>query len=164
MFKVGQKVYSQTSGVCVISLMEKKNFGIGEKEYLVLESIFKKQSLKTFIPADKADTQLRNLITKKEAKDLLKYIKTAERVWESDPKVRRQKFEDMYKSKDLKTICQLIKSLYLQNEELKKIKKSLSMLDKDFLDKLQTDIIEEMSLVFEISLEESKELLEKSLI
>ena len=38
------------------------------------------------------------------------------------------------------------------------------MLDKDFLDKLQTDIIEEMSLVFEISLEESKELLEKSLI
>ena len=94
----------------------------------------------------------------------MKYIKTAERVWESDPKVRRQKFEDMYKSKDLKTICQLIKSLYLQNEELKKIKKSLSMLDKDFLDKLQTDIIEEMSLVFEISLEESKELLEKSLI
>ena len=164
MFKVGQKVYSQTSGVCVISLMEKKNFGIGEKEYLVLESIFKKQSSQTFIPAAKADTQLSNLITKKEAKDLLKYIKTAERVWESDPKVRRQKFEDMYKSKDLKTICQLIKSLYLQNEELKKIKKSLSMLDKDFLDKLQTDIIEEMSLVFEISLEESKELLEKSMI
>ena len=47
MFKVGQNVYSQTSGICVISLIEAKNFGIGEKEYFVLESIFKKQASKT---------------------------------------------------------------------------------------------------------------------
>ena len=44
MFKVGQNVYSQTSGVCVISLIEEKNFGVGEKQYFVLESIFKKQA------------------------------------------------------------------------------------------------------------------------
>ena len=88
-----------------------------------MESIFKKQASKTYIPVDKADVQLRKLITKKEAKDLLKYISKAERVWENDPKQRRQMFEEMYKSRDLKNVCQLIKSLYLQNEELKKQKK-----------------------------------------
>ena len=59
MFKVGQNVYSQTSGVCVISSIEEKNFGVGEIKYFVLESIFKKQTSKTYIPVDKADVQLR---------------------------------------------------------------------------------------------------------
>ena len=97
MFKVGQNVYSQTSGVCIISSIEEKNFGVGEVKYFVLESTFKKQTSKTYIPVDKADVQLRKLITKKEAKDLLKYISKAERVWENDPKQRRQMFEEMYK-------------------------------------------------------------------
>ena len=164
MFKVGQNVYSQTSGVCVISSIEEKNFGVGEVKYFVLESIFKKQASKTYIPVDKADVQLRKLITKREAKDLLKYISKAEKVWENDPKQRRQMFEEMYKSRDLKNVCQLIKSLYLQNEELKKQKKSLSMLDKDFFDKIQRDVIEELSLVMGVSIEETKSVFEESLI
>lgn len=164
MFKVGQNVYSQTSGVCVISSIEEKNFGVGEIKYFVLESIFKKQTSKTYIPVDKADVQLRTLITKNEAKKLLKYIAKAEKVWENDPKQRRQMFEDMYKSKDLKSRYQLIKSLHLQNEELKKQKKSLSMLDKDFFDKIQRDIVEELSLVLEVSLEEARKTFEKALI
>ena len=164
MFKVGQNVYSQTSGVCIISSIEEKNFGVGEVKYFVLESIFKKQTSKTYIPVDKADVQLRKLITKKEAKDLLKYISKAERVWENDPKQRRQMFEEMYKSRDLKNVCQLIKSLYLQSEELKKQKKSLSMLDKDFFDKIQRDVIEELSLVMGVSIEEARNVFEESLI
>ena len=164
MFKVGQNVYSQTSGVCVISSIEEKNFGVGEVKYFVLESIFKKQASKTYIPVDKADVQLRKLITKREAKDLLKYISKAEKVWENDPKQRRQMFEEMYKSRDLKNVCQLIKSLYLQNEELKKQKKSLSMLDKDFFDKIQRDVIEELSLVMGVSIEEARSVFEESLI
>lgn len=164
MFKVGQNVYSQTSGVCIISSIEEKNFGVGEVKYFVLESIFKKQASKTYIPVDKADVQLRKLITKKEAKELLKYISKAERVWENDPKQRRQMFEEMYKSRDLKNVCQLIKSLYLQSEELKKQKKSLSMLDKDFFDKIQRDVIEELSLVMGVSIEEARNVFEESLI
>ena len=163
MFKVGQNVYSQTSGVCVISLIEEKNFGVGEKQYFVLESIFKKQASKTYIPVDKAAIQLRHLISKEEAKSLLAHTLEVERIWENDPKVRRQKFEELYKSRDLRSICQLIKSLHLQNEDLKKIKKSLSMLDKDFLDKLLKDVVEELSLVLEVSLEEAKKIFEETL-
>ena len=94
----------------------------------------------------------------------MKYIAKAEKFWENDPKQRRQMFEDMYKSKDLKSRYQLIKSLHLQNEELKKQKKSLSMLDKDFFDKIQRDIVEELSLVLEVSLEEARKTFEKALI
>ena len=163
MFKVGQNVYSQTSGICVISLIEAKNFGIGEKEYFVLESIFKKQASKTYIPVDKADVQLRHLINKEEAESLLEYTSEVERIWENDPKLRRQKFEELYKTRDLKCVCQLIKSLHLQNEDLKKTKKSISMLDKDFLDKLLRDVVEELSLVLGVSLEEAKAIFEKTL-
>ena len=50
------------------------------------------------------------------------------------------------------------------SEELKKQKKSLSMLDKDFFDKIQRDIVEELSLVLEVSLEEARKTFEKALI
>ena len=103
------------------------------------------------------------MISKEEAKSLLAHTLEVERIWENDPKVRRQKFEELYKSRDLRSICQLIKSLHLQNEDLKKIKKSLSMLDKDFLDKLLKDVVEELSLVLEVSLEEAKKIFEETL-
>lgn len=162
MFKIGQKVFSKNSGICLIVAMEEINFGIGTQEYFVLESYFNKGS-KTYIPVNKADVQLRNLITKAEVKKLLKHLSSCERVWISDPKLRRQKFEEMYKANDLYIICQLVKSLYIQNEELKTQKKSLSMLDKDFLDKMMKDLKEEMSLALNVDLNKMQEEIEKHL-
>lgn len=156
MFEIGQNVVSKNSGVCKIVDKERKDFGIGEQMYFILEPCFRADSAlsKVYIPEKSAETQLRYVMEKQEVLSLIGTLSSLERLWYADPKIRRQKFEEIYKSGNIQKICQLIKSLYLQNEEMKKLKKTLSMLDRDFLDKLQKDINEEFAIALDMDLAE----------
>lgn len=152
MFEIGHKVFSKNSGVCVIVSKELKNFGIGEQVYFVLEPFFNKKNdtSKLYVPEQKANEQLRGLLDKEKVLKLVDMMKSCERIWYSDPKIRKQKFQEIYTSGDLEKICQLIKSLHMQNEEMKQVKKTLSMIDREFLDKMEKDIHEEFSLALDI--------------
>lgn len=156
MFEIGQKVVSKNSGVCIIDHKEMKNFGIGEQMYLVLEPYFKTGTgtSKIYIPEIKAAEQLRELLDKKEVMSIIQKMGSIERVWYTDPKIRRQKFEEIYRKGDVLSICQLIKSLYTQNEIMKQQKKTLSMVDREFLDKFVKDIHEEFAIVLDMDIQE----------
>ena len=151
MFEIGQKVVSKNSGVCIINHKELKNFGIGEQEYLVLEPYFKTGTgtSKIYIPEAKAEEQLRGLLDKNEVMTIIKKMGMIEKIWYTDPKIRRQKFEEIYRTGDVLSICQLIKSLYAQSEIMKQQKKTLSMVDREFLDKFVKDIHEEFAIVLD---------------
>ena len=167
MFYIGQSVYTKNSGVCKIVAQEEKDFGIGARNYFVLESVYPKgpnTQTKTFISETTASNQMRELIGKEEAKRWSEYLKSAEKIWINDAKLRKQKFDEIYKLGNIKDICCLIKSLYLQNEELKSQKKTLSMYEKEFLDKMIRDLLEELSLVLECTIEALKIELDKVLI
>ena len=90
---------------------------------------------------------------KEEALKVINNIPQLENVWYSDQKERKMKFEEMYKTGDANKICQLIKSLIKHNEELKLTKHTLSMLDKEFLDKLKEGICQEFSIALNMPFE-----------
>lgn len=155
MFEIGQIVVTKNSGVCRIINKEKKDFGIGENIYLVLQPYFQTaNSTLLYIPEDKASFNIRQLINKQQALSLIDDFPNINRVWYSDSKIRHQKFEEMYKSGDLKKLCQLMKSLYLQNQDLKESKKTLSLIDLEFLNKLQTSLYQELSIALSIDINE----------
>ncbi len=155
MFNIGQIVVVKNSGVCSIVSKEKMNFGMGETEYFVLKPYFSNaNSTKLYIPEDKAVLNLRELVSREQVINLINSMPGINKVWYNDSKIRKQKFEEMYKSGDLKLLCQLVKSLYLQNEELKLNKKTLSIIDREFLDKIQAEIYQEFAVALQIKPEE----------
>jgi len=156
MFKIGQIVVTKNSGVCQIVSEEEINFGVGNKKYFILKPYFLNddKGTKIFIPYDNAELNIRNLLNKNEVLDLINSIPQIEKIWITDPKMRRIKFEEIYKSGDLKKIFQIVKSLYIQNEELKENKKTLSMLDREFFIKLQNDIYQEFAVILDKNISE----------
>lgn len=153
MFEIGQVVVTKNSGVCKILGKEEKDFGAGIKCYYVLKPYFSadEDTTKVFIPEDRLDVNLRPVMEKEKVIGLIDSMPGIEKLWFSDPKIRRIKFEEIYKSGDLSKICQLVKSLYLQSQELRVAKKTLSMLDREFLMKLQNDIYQEFAVVLNLS-------------
>lgn len=153
MFKVGKAVVTRSAGVCKIIAVENHDFGIGEQPYFVLTPLFPKNAnaTKTFVPESKAEMSLRPVVKKADVLKIINSMPSIEKIWYSDPKIRRTKFEEIYKSGDLLKICQIIKSLFLQKEELKTNKRTLSMLDHEFLLKLRNDINEEFAVALKIT-------------
>ena len=153
MFEIGQIVVTRNSGVCQIISEEEINFGVGSKKYLILKPFFVNddKATKIFIPYENIESNLRNLISKEEVYTLIDSISKMEKNWITDPKLRRTKFEEAHKNGNLKDIIQIIKSLYIQNEELKENKKTLSMLDREIFVKLQKDIYQEFAIVLNVN-------------
>lgn len=151
---IGDIVVTKNFEVCKIIDKVIKDFGIGPKTYLILEPYFAKQTTqdKIFIPENNKNL-IRPIMEKEEALKVINNIPQLENVWYSDQKERKMKFEEMYKTGDANKICQLIKSLIKHNEELKLTKHTLSMLDKEFLDKLKEGICQEFSIALNIPFE-----------
>lgn len=156
--EIGDIVVTKNSGVCRIVAREEKNFGIGPKPYLILKPYFAKDTdqTKIYIPADN-DSLIRPLMKKEEILKVIDAMPSLEKIWYSDQKVRKMKFEEIYKSGDIYQICQMIKSLYLHNEELKLTKHTLSMLDREYLNKLRDGIYQEFAVALGISCQEVDE-------
>lgn len=151
---IGDIVVTKNFEVCKIIDKVIKDFGIGPKTYLILEPYFAKQITqdKIFIPENNKNL-IRPIMEKEEALKVINNIPQLENVWYSDQKERRMKFEEMYKTGDANKICQLIKSLIKHNEQLKLTKHTLSMLDKEFLDKLKEGICQEFAIALNMPFE-----------
>lgn len=151
---IGDIVVTKDSGVCKIIDKEIKDFGIGPKTYLILRPYFAKETdqSKIFIPEDNKNL-IRPVMKKEEVLKVIDNIPLLESVWYTDQKIRRLKFEEMYRTGDVNKICQLIKTLVNRNEELKLSKHTLSMLDKEFLDKLKEGICQEFAIALNMPFE-----------
>lgn len=154
MFDINQIVVKKDTGVYLIVGKENIDLGLGLQEYLVLKPYFRTNKGSTYLPSDKADEFLRYLISKEEAEDVIKSIPSLERFWINDPKQRKNEFDRLAKTGDLKNYCLVIKSIYLQAEDLRQNRKMLSTNDRNIYDKLKNAINEEMSLVLDMKLED----------
>lgn len=148
---LGDIVVTKTSGVCRIVNKEEKDFGAGPIIYLILKPYFSldEDTTRVYIP-EKNNNLIRPLMTKEKVLSLIDEMPKLERVWYSDQKLRKSKFEEIYRSGDVNLVCQAIKSLYLHNEELKQNKQTLSMLDRDYLNKLRESLYQEFAVVLDI--------------
>lgn len=148
MFEVGQIVVGKTANVCKIVGIEEKEFGVGLTTYYLLQPYFptNTNSSTIFIPKEKAKNFFRELLSKETCLEAIENIKNKDKIWLTDPKSRRAKFDEIYKTGNIEDRLLLIKSIYLQSEFLKSNKKTLSMLDKEIFDKSKKGVFEELSI------------------
>ncbi len=153
--KIGNVVVTKNSGVCTIVDKQEMSFGGKNKEYFILKPYFEneKNQTKIFIPCDNL-TLIRPVLEKEKILEIINKMPKMTKIWDNDQKIRKAKFEEIYKSGDLYGICQIIKSLHLQNEELKLTKHTLSMLDREYYDSLKKGIYQEFAVSLGINYDE----------
>lgn len=164
MYKINDDVVHKSAGVCYIFDIVTQNFGNGDTTYYLLRPKFPSvvnKALEIFLPIEKEELFIRKPLNKNEAMNLIRLIPSLERIWIADAKSRKQKFEEIYQSGDMKGLCQLVKLLYAEPEFFAK---PMSLTDKNFLLKIRTHIFDEFAVALEIAPSEVEEFIRKFML
>ena len=101
MFKKGDFVVNANNGICEITDRTfEKVFG-HEKEYYVIVPL-QEPTVKVYISVDSAENKMRLAMSKNEAWDIIKSIKTVEETYVENEKERERIFREALASRDPK--------------------------------------------------------------
>ena len=107
-FKKGQQVVHCRDGLSVIV----DETVIADNGYFIVKST-RGGSENIYVPIDRADSIIRPLMTEKEGRDLIQYIKDLEVEFNPNTKQRRDALKRRLGSGDVKDIAHLFKQYYL---------------------------------------------------
>lgn len=116
MFKKGDFVVNSNNGICEISEITTMNMSGQNKEYYVLVPIQEKTA-KVFVPVDIAEKRIRLAMSKDEAWDLIKGIKSIDEAYVENEKEREKIYKEALASRDPNRLISIIKTLYLRKQK-----------------------------------------------
>ena len=158
MYKINDAVIHCREGLSTIVAMNNMN---GKDYFLV--SVNRSSGETIYVPVDTAENIIRPLMNKREADDLLKYIKKIKKDFNSTTKQRRDAYKKKLSSGDVKEIAYLYRQLYFyekiggeNNTEIK-----LGPVDLDMLGYAENMLMDEFSLSYNIPRSEVKDFIEK---
>ena len=154
MFKINDDVIHKSAGACIVEDIVTRDFGNGSTAYYYLKPKYPtimNKALEIYLPLDKETMFIRKQLSKEAVIDLIKSIPEMEKIWFNDAKTRKQKFEEIYHSGDMRGLCQLVKLLYVDSDFFAK---PMSLTDKGFLTKIKHNIFDEFAVALQINPEE----------
>ena len=158
MFKINDSVIHCREGLSTIVSTSNMN---GKDYFLV--SVNRNSGETIYVPVDTASSIIRPLMNKKEADELLLYIKKIKKEFNTNTKQRRDAYKKMLSSGNVKEIAYLYRQLYFyekiggeNNTEIK-----LGPVDIDMLSYAQNMLMDEFALSYNVKREEVKDFVEK---
>jgi len=153
MFKINDSVIHCREGLSTIVSMNNMN---GRDYFLV--SVGRNSGETIYVPVETADNIIRPLMDKKEADELLKYIKKIKKEFNGNTKQRRDAYKKMLSSGNVKEIAYLYRQLYFyeqiggeNNTEIK-----LGPVDIDMLSYAENMLMDELSITYGVERGEVK--------
>ena len=160
MFKINDSVIHCREGLSTIISMNNLN---GRDYFLV--SVNRNSGETIYVPVETAENIIRPLMDKKEADELLKYIKNIKKEFNTNTKQRRDSYKKMLSSGSVKEIAYLYRQLYFyekiggeNNTEIK-----LGPVDIDMLSHAENMLMDELSITYSVSRTEIKDFIQKRL-
>ncbi|MBO7573797.1 MAG: hypothetical protein J6T25_03375 [Bacilli bacterium] len=158
MFKINDSVIHCREGLSKIISMSNMN---GRDYFLV--SVGRNSGENIYVPVDTAESIIRPLMDKKEADELLKYIKKIKKEFNANTKQRRDAYKKMLSSGNVKEIAYLYRQLYFyeqiggeNNTEIK-----LGPVDIDMLSYAENMLMDELSITYGVERGEVKAFVQK---
>lgn len=163
MYKVGDFVVKIGEGVCRIVAIEPLDIAGMSKDELYFHLVPEEnKTVKLFLPEQKADECLRNVITKKEALDLIQSIKKIEPANIIIEKQRDKVYRQALLSSNPQKLVSIIKSIYLRNKERLSQGKNSAVIDERFFKMAEERLYGELAFALEKNKNEIKDYIKKS--
>lgn len=151
MFKVGEIVVYKKE-VCKIKEIKEKY--IQNKDYYIMNPI-KDETLLINVPIDN-EKNLREVITKEEAKKVIANISNIEPLDINNKNIEFE-YKQLLNEDSLENLIKIIKTSYLRNFEREKNKKRISDIDKNYFEKAEKRLYNELSISLNLTYDETKE-------
>lgn len=152
MFKPNDYVVYKRN-VCKIKNISQNSFS--NKDYYTLISI-DDTSLTINIPIENEISLLRNIMTRKEAEDLINSIPNIKPIKIED-KLLESEYKKLLATGKLEDLIAIIKTTYLRNDKRKKAGKKAGDKDNDYFNRAENYLYNELSLSLDMSYDEVKD-------
>lgn len=153
MREIGERVIYGSNGVMEIVDIREETVGDITRKYYVLRDLNSTQVSHIFVPTDneKLVSTMRPLLTKEEAMDMIKRIKTIpEAEWKNDNRIRSEKFRKVIESGDRDSVIAVIKAVYENGIKRQEEGKKNYLADENIMRKAEKVIYSELSIVLGI--------------
>ncbi len=156
MFSIGQLVVYGQTGVCkVTDICEKEVTPKNFKNYYVLKPIYQQNSI-IYSPIDNTAVNIRPIITKQQAEDLIRLIPSISPCGFSGEEQRalNEKYTAALKSQDCEELLSLTISIYAKKEEAKERNKKLGSIDERYMQRAEELLFGELAAALHIDINE----------
>ena len=163
MFKVGDFVVYSVHGLCKINDICEKTIIDETKMYYVLQPL-EQPSLTISTPVDNHNGLILEIMSKKEAKEILQSFAKPGAAWIKEVRKRMSKYNEMVKSGNRQEIAAILNTLMRKNIEAARNKKKLYDQDRKLMERVQSLLFKELAMVLDTSMEEITKQVEKLLM
>ncbi len=145
-FKIGDMAVYPAHGVGEITAIQQRKIGGKERAFYILKII--ENGMKIMIPTETASTTgLRNVISRKEAKEVVNILKSNEVAVKTQPWNRRyREYMEMLKSGSPREVAKVLRDLFRLRKD-----KDLSFGERRLLDTARTLLVSELALALKSS-------------
>lgn len=152
MFEKGSTVIYKTD-VCKIKDIRKNSFT--NLDCYILEPLFD-SSLTISVPVDNKNGYLRNLLTKSEVQELILEIPNI-KIIQTDIKNLENEYRNLLLTGKHSDLIKIIKTTYLRNKERLENKRNIGEKDKEYFNKAEKYLYNELSVILNLTFDETKE-------
>lgn len=146
MFEVGQYIVKANTGVCrVVDITMYSRSEEEEERECYLLSPYSNENARLFVPVESDKSNMRPIMTKAEAMDLLKMVPQIHAAVIASEKVREQEYKDAIKSNDPVSLVSIIKNLNIRNREREEQGKKSTAVDERYLSMAQAALYPELA-------------------
>jgi len=133
----------------------KKNRMNGNLSYILIP--INDESLIIETPVDNRMGYIRDVISRKDAEDLIEKIPSIPILENIDDKYIEKTYKELLYSGSLEDLITIIKTTYLRNNERTKANKKVSDKDKTYFEKAEDYLYNELSVALSMSFDDTKE-------
>ena len=116
MFKVGDYVVKQNTGICKIEDIVFMSLTGEEKQRYYMLIPIDDQGAKLYVNVGADRTRLRPIMTKEESEDFIKKIADIEAIWVPNDKIREQQYKEAFKTNEPESLVAIIKNLHKRTQ------------------------------------------------
>lgn len=154
--KIGCYVVKTMDKVCRVENIVKMDKS--EKEYYLLIPINEK-SAKVFVPVERAESSMREVMSREAVMRLIKKIPQIEETYVDNEKLREQKYKEVIKSYDPELLVGIIKMIFLRNKKRMENGKKSTATDQKYFKLAEDFLYSEMAFVLQIERSEIQQMI-----
>lgn len=158
MFQKGEFIIYGNKGVCEVTDISKITISGASRDrlYYVLQPAQDKEG-RIFTPVDGQKTEMRRILNRKEAAELIDSIPSIGNLWVADERQRELNYKQAVNSCDCREWIKIIKTLWLRNQQRLSQGKKITAMDRKYFKMAEDNLYGELSVSLEIPKEKMEE-------
>lgn len=153
MYSIGDVAFYNAYGICTVQGIEEREFNGQTQPYYILQSTHY-PTLTLYHPVNSDNPQLKKILSKQEALQLLDCFKQPASTWEERPNTRSQQFKEILNSQNHLRIAQLMNTICRKKNELESAEKKLAPQDMQTLQRIAPILYDELALALDLTKEQ----------